>query len=120
MQLARIKYSAAVFISLFCTDAYPQEQSLIAVSKSLAFEMGQTYQRARNCNQHLANIEHPQATALFQNYFSTHDVKRIMRRFEHAVAQQKDKSCNLESIQTFKLMNQMGQFMRLAGSKTTE
>lgn len=116
MQLNRIKFSAVIFLSLFYTEAYAQEQPFFTAGKSLAFEMGKTYQRAKNCGHELANISKPSAVALFQNYFPSPKVTLIMQQFELSVAKEKTESCNLGSIQSFALMHKMGMFMRMTGS----
>ncbi len=120
MQRDRIKFSAVIFLSLFYTEAYAQEPSFFAAGKSLAFEMGKTHQRAKNCGHELANISKPSAVSLFQNYFPKPKVMLIMQQFDLSVAKEKTESCNLGSIQSFALMHKMGMFMRMTGSASNK
>lgn len=89
-------------------------QRLFITSESLAYEMGKTYQLAKNCGQDLSNISAPRATVLFQNYFSEHEVTVIMKQFNSAMTQMQARSCKLDAIQIHALIQKMGEYLRLA------
>jgi hypothetical protein len=83
-------------------------------SKSLASEMGKTFQIAQNCGEDLTNISAYTAATLFRNYFEEHEVRIIIKQYELYVAQEKGKSCNREKIEFHILMGKMADYFRLA------
>ncbi len=114
-----IKVTTILLICIMHIPAYAQQhsitkKSLLTSGESLAYAMGKTYQLAQNCGQDLDNIAAPRAATLFLNYFENHDVEIVMKQYKHSVAQEKNKSCNLETIGVHVLMNKMATYMRLA------
>lgn len=111
------RLSATLFIYVMYMPAYAQQNgvagaSLLASGESLAYEMGKTYQLAKNCGQNLDNIAEPRAVTLLLNYLEENDVKTAMNQYKHSLAREKGKSCNLEKIEIHTLMNKIAKFMR--------
>ncbi len=118
MQLDRIKLSAIILMGIMLIPAYAQQgdttRHLFIISESLAYEMGKTYQLARNCGQDLSNISAPRATVLFRNYFSEQQATVIMKQFSYSMTQMQTRSCKLDAIQIHALIQKMGEYMRFA------
>ncbi|HEC30361.1 MAG TPA: hypothetical protein ENI65_12325 [Gammaproteobacteria bacterium] len=115
------KLSATLFMYVMYMPAYAQQNGvagtpLLASGESLAYEMGKTYQLAKNCGQNLDNIAEPRAVILLLNYLEENDVKTAMRQYKHSLAREKGKSCNLEKIEIHTLMNKIAKFMRQSAS----
>ena len=98
------KYTAFLLLIFMHISSYAQQHSvtktsLFTISKSLAHEMGKTYQLAQNCGEDLANIAAPRAATLFLNYFEEHEVKIVMEQYEFSVTHENEKSCNRGTIE---------------------
>ena len=116
-------FTIFLLLSFMHIPSYAQQHSvtknsLFTISKSLAYEMGKTYQLAQNCAEDLDNITSPMATTLFLNYFEEHEVKIVMKQYEYAVTQENEKSCNRETIEIQILINKIGDYMRKAAPFT--
>lgn len=101
-----------IHVSVSAEKISHSNRALFSSSESLAFEMGRTFQLAKNCGQDMPNISAIQAAHLFENYFERREVNIIMKHYEHSVAQEKEKSCNREKVNFHKLMNKMSVYIR--------
>lgn len=119
------KLSAALFVYVMYMPVHAQQNGvagtpILVSGESLAYEMGKTYQLAKNCGQDLDNIAEPRAVTLLLNYLEEKDVKAAMNQYRHSVAREKGKSCNLEKIEIHTLMNKIARFMRQSAPFTRQ
>ena len=103
-----------ISILVFADQASLSKDAFRLRSESLAYEMGKTFQLAKNCGQDMPNISVSRATALFMNYYRKHEVKVIMAHYKFSASQEKGKSCNRRNVEFHRLMQKMGTYIRLA------
>ena len=121
-----IKSNVAAFLVILAAlaPAYTQQSSpvtkeaLIALSGTLAYDMGTTYQKAHHCRRELASIAPARATVLFLNYFDNREVQAIMSSFEKAMGNGKAVFCDLDEIKVPALLEKIGNYMRIAAPFT--
>ena len=121
-----VKSNIAAFLVILAAlaPAYTQQsspvtkESLFALSGTLAYDMGKTYQKAHNCRRELGSIAPARATVLFMNYFDDREVQAIMSSFEKAMENEKGAFCDLGEIKVPALLGRIANYMRIAAPFT--
>jgi len=109
--------AAALPLSASAQDAGKVDrQSFMALSDSVAYELGKAWQMGHNCKRDFGNVSPPKAAGLFINYMKEAEVQKTMKNYEDGMHSKESAVCEQEELKAYlpALQTRLANYIKLA------
>jgi hypothetical protein len=76
-------------------------QSFMALSDSIAYELGKAWQMGQNCKRDLTSVSPPKAAGLFINYMKEGEVQKTMKNYEDGMKSKESAVCEQAELKAY-------------------